>query len=76
MIHHKFRQKISENVCVIHSVKNKRNMMHHIFRKKSATVGLHTSRADEYAKKLNRHAVQWVDKMYTHRQCALARQGG
>ena len=40
------------------------------------TFGLHTSRADEYAKKLNRHAVQWVDKMYTHRQCALARQGG
>ena len=31
---------------------------------------------DEYANKLNRHSVQWVDKMYAHRQCALARQGG
>jgi hypothetical protein len=28
-----------------------------------------THRAEEYANKLTRHAVHWVDKMYTHRMC-------
>jgi hypothetical protein len=39
------------------------------------TFGLESHRAEEYANKLNRHAVQWVDKMYIHRQCVLAGHG-
>ena len=39
------------------------------------TFDLAPSRADEYAKKLNRNAVQWVDKIYKHRQCALHQPG-
>ena len=39
------------------------------------TFDLAPSRADEYAKKLNRNAVQWVDKIYKHRQCALRQPG-
>ena len=39
------------------------------------TFDLAPSRADEYAKKLNRIAVQWVDKIYKHRQCALHQPG-
>jgi len=31
-----------------------------------------SKRADEYCNKLSAHAAQWVDKMYTHRQCTEA----
>jgi hypothetical protein len=34
-----------------------------------------THRAEEYANKLTRHAVHWVDKMYTHRMCLEASGG-
>ena len=36
------------------------------------TFKMSTHRADEYANKLTRHAVHWVDKMYTHRMCLEA----
>ena len=37
--------------------------------------GLSSPQAEAVAFKLNRHAVQWVDKMYTHRQCVTRNPG-